>query len=82
MFPNGLKTISRNKEIQMIVASGDFSGKTGKEIGVGCSKADVASRYGDPTRMLDSTIGYTLIYESAGIAFNFEGEKLVSWILF
>ena len=58
----------------MIVVSKGFSGKTGKDISIGCSKADVISRYGDPTRTLDTSVGSTLIYDSSGISFNFQGD--------
>lgn len=81
-FPNNLTTVSQNKEIQMIVASNGFTGKTGKDVGIGCSKADVVSRYGGPTRTLDTSLGFTLVYDLPGIAFNFQGGKLASWVLF
>ena len=45
-FPNNLTAVSQNKEIQMIVVSNGFSGKTGKDVWIGCSKADVVSKYG------------------------------------
>ena len=77
-----MTTVSQNEEIQMIVASNGFSGKTGKDVGIGCSKADVVSRYGGPTRTLDTSLGYTLVYDVPGIAFNFQEGKLALVVLF
>jgi len=81
-FANHLMTVSQNKEIGLILAFRDFSGRTARNIGMGSSKEDVVARYGDPDRSLESLSGFTLVYETSGIAFNFQEGGLVSWILF
>ncbi|MFZ2445108.1 MAG: tetratricopeptide repeat protein [Syntrophobacteraceae bacterium] len=81
-FANNVMTVSQNKEIKLILAFRDFSGKTGRDVGMGCSKEDVVARYGEPDKDLESQAGFTLVYESSGIAFNFQERKVVSWILF
>jgi tetratricopeptide (TPR) repeat protein len=81
-FPNRLKTVSANNDIQLIVVQNGFAGRTAKDVGMGSTKEDVLSRYGAPSLTLDSSRGVTLVYDEPGISFDFMEGKLVSWVVF
>jgi tetratricopeptide (TPR) repeat protein len=81
-FPNQLKTVSENNEIQLIVVQNGFAGRTSKDVGMGSTKADVLSRYGAPDLTLNSSRGVTLVYDEPGTSFDFLEGKLVSWTVF
>jgi tetratricopeptide (TPR) repeat protein len=81
-FPNQLKTVSANNEIQLIVVQNGFAARTAKDVGMGSSKEDVLSRYGAPDLTLNSSRGVTIVYDELGISFDFREGKLVSWVVF
>ncbi len=81
-FPNQLKTVSENNEIELIVVQNGFAGRTVKDVGLGSLKEDVLSRYGAPSLTLDSSQGVTLVYSEPGVSFDFREGKLVSWVEF
>jgi hypothetical protein len=82
IFPNQMMTVSRYDQVGLIVTLNGFAGKTAGDVGMGCSKKDVLSRYGAPFSTLDSSQGVTLVYHHPHVAFNFREGRLVSWILF
>ena len=83
-YPNGVMTLSQEKEIKLIVTLDGFSGKTQKGIGIGTYQKEVFSRYGIPTKILEMTQGTSWIYEfrGNGIVFKLRENKIVSWLLF
>jgi tetratricopeptide (TPR) repeat protein len=81
-FPNRLMTVSRRNRVEFIVASSGFAGKTAREVGMGSTREEIISRYGEPSGTLDSSQGFTLVYDSPKVSFNFRGGRLVSWVLF
>jgi tetratricopeptide (TPR) repeat protein len=81
-FKNGVKTVSQEDEIVMIVTSEGYRGKSAGGISIGASESGVLTAYGPPSKLLNMTQGESWIYQSQGITFQFRDNKVVSWILF
>jgi hypothetical protein len=81
-FPNQIRTVSGNDEIQLIIVQNGFAGKTAKDVGMGSTKEEIIARYGAPSLTLESSQGVTLVYDEPGISFDFREGKLVSWVVF
>jgi tetratricopeptide (TPR) repeat protein len=81
-FPNHIKTVSENREIQLICVQDGFAGKTSNDVALGAPLESVSSRYGTPDYTLNSSQAVTLVYDELGISFDFREGKLVSWVVF
>ncbi|MDH3598274.1 MAG: hypothetical protein OEU26_01400 [Candidatus Tectomicrobia bacterium] len=80
--PSGLKTLTQDGEVLMIMAGKGYSGKSTQGIALGSQSRDVEASYGLPSRRLATTQGQNLSYDTRGIAFQLHEGKVVSWLLF
>jgi len=82
VYKNGVKTLSQEDEIKMILTPEGFKGKSARGISISSLEKDVLAEYGRPSKVLPMTQGATWVYASEGIAFQLRGGKVVSWLLF
>lgn len=82
IYPNKVMTVSEEDKLILIVTLDGFAGTSNKGIAIGGSLNDVLTAYGRPDKILDTTQGVVWLYESLGVAFRFQGDRLTSWILF
>ncbi|NIO80085.1 MAG: hypothetical protein GTN53_05965 [Candidatus Aminicenantes bacterium] len=81
-YKNGVKTISQEDEIKLILISSSYDGKSVKGISIGSSGKDVLAKYGRASKILRMTAGNTWVYSPGGIVFTLREDKVVSWLLF
>ena len=80
--PSGLKTLTQDGEVLMIMAGKGYSGKSAHGITLDSRTRDVEAAYGRPSRRLTTTQGQNLSYGMRGIAFQLHNDRVVSWLLF
>lgn len=77
-YPNGARTVSRDGELRLIVMhQGCRNGIT-----PGSKSRDLLTRYGTPSRRLETTQGQTWSYDTQRIAFQLRDDAVVSWLLY
>jgi tetratricopeptide (TPR) repeat protein len=81
-YSNRVMTVSVDNSIELIAALDGFTGKSAKDIAIGCAKNEVTSAYSAATQVLNMTQGITWLYTSHRIALQLRGNKVVSWLLF
>lgn len=81
-YKNGVKTLSQEDEIKLILIPGSYNGKSVKGISIGSPGKDVLAKYGRAARILRMTAGDAWVYSPGGIAFTLREDKVVSWFLF
>jgi tetratricopeptide (TPR) repeat protein len=82
IYKNGIKTLSQEDEIKLILIPRSYNGKSVKGISIGSPGKDVLAKYGRAARILRMTAGDTWAYSPGGIVFTLREDKVVSWLLF
>jgi tetratricopeptide (TPR) repeat protein len=82
IYKNGVKTLSQDDEIKLILIPGSYNGKSVKGISIGSPGKDVLAKYGRASRILRMTAGDTWVYSPGRIVFTVREDKVVSWLLF
>jgi tetratricopeptide (TPR) repeat protein len=82
LYDNGIKTVSQDDEIVLIVLNEKYTDKTADGIKIGSSRNEVLKTYGNPSDNYNLSIGQTMIYQNIGISFHIQDEKIAGWLLF
>jgi hypothetical protein len=70
--PTTSETLNLNTKINDFQLSAPFSGKSDKNIGIGSTRSEVKTAYGDPNNSFGDVDIYTI-----GISFAYENDKVV-----
>jgi tetratricopeptide (TPR) repeat protein len=81
-YPHVVMTLSPHGELLMITVLDGYKGKSAKGITLGSSAQEVLAHYGRPAQILEMTQGESWVYETQGIAFQLDEQRVRSWLLF
>jgi tetratricopeptide (TPR) repeat protein len=81
-YPVGLRTLARDGEILMILVEAGHQGTSARGITLGGRSHEVRTRYGQPSRRHALIGAQSWAYEAQRIAFQLQGDRVVSWLLF
>ena len=82
LYGNGIKTVSQDDEIILIVFDEHFTGKTTKGLKIKSTSQDIRQHYNNPSAIYDFAYGQTYIYPKVGISFHLRDGQVVGWLLF
>jgi len=68
--------------IHLLVATQQFSGKSGRKISIGDASGKVKDAYGDPDKRIKSNTFEYWVYDNLGIGFQFQKNIVIKWFLF
>lgn len=87
VYNNNVMTLSQEdsdleEPILLVSTLEGYKGKSLKGIILGSREKEVLSKYGAPSKVLNTTRGKSWVYENPGIAFQVREGKVLSWLLF
>jgi hypothetical protein len=81
-YPTGMMTLVRDGEVLMMLVRKGSQDRSARGVAIGSEAREVLSRYGPPSRRLETTHGENWAYDAARIAFQLRDGRVVSWLLF
>jgi hypothetical protein len=81
-YPPGIRTVSRDGELLIIVVQDGFRGTSARGITLGSQRHVVLTRYGAPSRRVETTQGESWSCDAHRIAFQLRGGTVVSWLIY
>ena len=81
-YSSGATVVSQSGKIGIIATPAGYGGRSAGGVVLGSTEKDLAAGYGSPSRVLDLSQWKSWVYAERQIAFQVQGGKVISWMIF